>query len=58
MTPECLILLLDDGEGICSKGYDALCGIVHDLEGNDGPMRDILNAVVATDGRFYLKEGR
>jgi len=42
------IALLDDEEGICEPGYEAM----YDLLDND-----IKRLVNATNGRFYLKEG-
>ncbi len=45
------LALLDDDEGICLNGFNAL----HDLLQKEG-LQEITDRVDATDGRFYLKE--
>ena len=51
-----LTALLDDDEGICEKGYDALI-LAISKEFNDVPndVQEIFNRVDAANGRFYLK---
>lgn len=41
------LALLNDDEGICQAGYDAIYGFL------DQDIRDVVDA---TDGRFYISE--
>lgn len=50
---ETAIALLDDEHGICESGYDCLVILLMDEDENN---QDILDAVEATDGRFYISE--
>ena len=50
--------VVHDNDGVSSKAYDALRDIVYLLESSAGPMHDILDAVNAIDGRFYLPADR
>ena len=47
--------LLDDDEGVCAEGYDAMLKMADSLDYD--PLTDMLHAIEATDGRFYLPEG-
>ena len=53
-----LLALLNDDNGISEDAYKALRELI-DSEFTIIPLavRDILNRVEATDGRFYLPEG-
>jgi len=66
-TREFILHLLDDEHGITEDAYNGLKIVADSINilcaanglGNVSvdPFKDIWNAVDATDGRFYLKEG-
>jgi hypothetical protein len=48
---ELALLVLDDENGISEEAYNKLSGLLQEAE-----CADILEAVDATDGRFYIGE--
>lgn len=58
MLRAAIISLLDDDEGVCATGYDALRGFVLSLGAEtDEKCGDIWAAVDSSDGRYYLNGG-
>ena len=49
-----LIALLDNEDGICSKGYEELQVLANQV--SEGSTADIFDMVESTDGHYYLPE--